>query len=88
MVDRRCRSPGRCPRLRRGDRVLIAEQAAMRVTERDFTGKIYWEHKVTENLVGCKRLATATPGLSPTTKSWRSNQTANRSLPSRASTAG
>ncbi len=42
--------------LRRGDRVLIAEQAGMRVTERDFTGKVWWEFKVSENLVSCKRL--------------------------------
>jgi hypothetical protein len=34
-----------------GDRVLVAEQGANRVTERDLKGKILWEHQVIEPLV-------------------------------------
>jgi hypothetical protein len=41
----------------RGDRFLVAEQSGMRVTERDLKGKVLWEHKVTDSLVSCKRLA-------------------------------
>jgi hypothetical protein len=40
----------------RGDRVLIAEQTGMRVTERDLKGNVLWEHKVSDNLVSCRRL--------------------------------
>lgn len=39
-----------------GNRVLIGEQGARRVTERDFAGKILWEHQVIDGLVGCQRL--------------------------------
>jgi hypothetical protein len=38
------------------DRVLIAEQSGMCVTERDLKGAVLWEHKVRENLVSCQRL--------------------------------
>src|SRR5262249_55061734 len=41
----------------RGDRVLVAEHSGRRVTDRDFKGKILWEHKVQDSLVSCKRLA-------------------------------
>jgi hypothetical protein len=40
----------------RGERFLVAEQSAQRVTERDLKGKVLWEHKVTDSLVSCKRL--------------------------------
>jgi hypothetical protein len=39
-----------------GNRVLIAEQSGMRVTERDLKGAILWEHAVRENLVSVQRL--------------------------------
>src|SRR5262249_41690076 len=38
------------------DRVLIAEQSGMCVSERDLKGKVLWEHKVRENLVSCQRM--------------------------------
>jgi HEAT repeat protein len=38
-----------------GDRVLITEQNANRVTERDFKGKVLWEETVT-NVLRCERL--------------------------------
>jgi hypothetical protein len=39
-----------------GNRVLIAEQEAKRVTERDFKGNIIWEYTTTEDTINCKRL--------------------------------
>lgn len=39
-----------------GNRVLIAEYNAQRVTERDFKGKILWQHRVNGNPVACQRL--------------------------------
>lgn len=39
-----------------GNRVLIAEQGGMCLTERDTQGKVLWKHEVRENLVSCQRL--------------------------------
>lgn len=40
----------------RGNRVLIAEQSAQRVTERDMKGKILWQYDAKEETLNCKRL--------------------------------
>jgi outer membrane protein assembly factor BamB len=40
-----------------GNRVLLAEYNGQRVSERDLTGKILWEHRVEGNPVACQRLA-------------------------------
>jgi hypothetical protein len=40
-----------------GNRVLIAEHQANRVTERNFKGEILWQHRVTTSPVSCQRLA-------------------------------
>jgi HEAT repeat protein len=40
-----------------GNKVLVAEGGAMRVTERDFKGKVLWEVKVSSAPVACQRLA-------------------------------
>lgn len=40
-----------------GQRVLIAEQSGRKVTERDFQGKVLWQHPVTDSLVACQRLS-------------------------------
>jgi hypothetical protein len=37
-------------------RVLIAEHHANRVTERDHTGKILWQHALNDNPIACRRL--------------------------------
>jgi len=39
-----------------GQRVLVAEQAGRRVTERDHQGKILWQYAVNDSLVTCQRL--------------------------------
>jgi hypothetical protein len=39
-----------------GGRVLIAERNATRVTERDRSGKILWQHHPTGNPIACQRL--------------------------------
>jgi WD40 repeat protein len=39
-----------------GNRVLIAEQTAKRVTERDFKGNVLWEYVTNEDTINCKRL--------------------------------
>jgi len=41
----------------KGNRVLIAEHGARKVTERDMTGKVLWERMVNGNPVSCQRLA-------------------------------
>ncbi|HEV3205304.1 MAG TPA: HEAT repeat domain-containing protein [Gemmataceae bacterium] len=40
-----------------GGRVLIAENAGMRVTERDLKGNVLWERKIFQNPICCRRLA-------------------------------
>ncbi len=40
-----------------GNRILIAEANAGRVTERDLKGNILWEHKVPGEPINCRRLA-------------------------------
>lgn len=40
-----------------GNRLLVAEHGARRVTERDFKGQVLWEHAVGNNPVSCQRLA-------------------------------
>ena len=40
-----------------GKRVLIAEQNGRRVTERDFNGKVIWEHQIDDGPVSVMRLA-------------------------------
>jgi HEAT repeat protein len=39
-----------------GNRILIAEHQANRVTERNFKGEILWQHRVTTSPVSCQRL--------------------------------
>ncbi len=39
-----------------GNRVLLAEYNGQRVTERDLTGNVLWEHRVEGNPVACQRL--------------------------------
>lgn len=41
----------------KGNRVLIAEHGARKVTERDLAGKVIWEKMVNGNPVSCQRLA-------------------------------
>lgn len=41
----------------KGNRVLIAEHGARKVTERDMTGKVLWEKMVNGTPVSCQRLA-------------------------------
>jgi HEAT repeat protein len=39
-----------------GGRVLVAEETARRVTERDRQGKVLWQYATSENVVSCQRL--------------------------------
>jgi hypothetical protein len=40
-----------------GNRVLISENSARRITERDLSGKILWEHKTDSEALSARRLA-------------------------------
>lgn len=41
----------------KGNRVLVAEHGARKVTERDMSGKVVWEKAINGNPVSCQRLA-------------------------------
>jgi hypothetical protein len=52
----------------RNGRILVSEYKTQRVTERDRTGKVLWEHKVNGQAISCQRLPNGNTLIGTTTE--------------------